>query len=654
MSEHQSGNAGRPDSIRIILVVTALALSIVGQILLHSTPIDDTVVIPTAVWVSVAAVLVFMLVQLYRPLPIFQKNTPSLANKGGLLWIAFAVFLSVLAAIASILFERYSLNNYVPVVSIWLMGALCYLLAFAPEKIPNFEWKEWFSSHRKELLILGAIFLLATILRFHNLGEYPRVIDGDEGRIGMYVLATGSGRLSNPFALWENIGAFYLQAINVVVSIFGPAPYSLRLLPAIAGTLAVVSTYLLARQVAGKRVALIAAFLLAISHTHIHFSRTSAVSYIQGTWLIPLEMYFFLSGLEKRSAWRAALAGVLLAIHMNIYLSAQIMLGVFAVYTLVAFILLKDSIRPAWRQALAFWGGFLITNIPGASYMLRHPAEFLSRMNAEGTFNSGWLANEILFTGKSTAQILAERVIHAFLSLIYYPALDFYGSLTPMLSLISGSLFLLGLAYALVKTRSPKFLLLNGYFWGATVAIGIFAIPPSADSYRMLVALPPALIMAAIALEEALDKLGISWQQKPYRHAFLVSIVLFSLLVFNIYTYYFDFLGQCRFGGDRQTRFASYLGNYVRGIQSESDIYLLSDNIFRYGSHDSVNFLTKSRPIINFPDPINTLSLVSGETIIASPPRIEELRAWARENPGGKLHYEYDCDNPILLSYEMP
>jgi len=552
------------------------------------------------------------------------------------------------------LFEKIKLNNYIPVVSIWLMGAFCYLMAFAPKQISRFNWKRWLVEHRKELLILGIIVLVAAYMRFDSLGEYPRVIDGDEGRIGEFAQATEAGRLANPFALWENIGALYLQAINMSISLFGATPFALRLLPAIAGTLAILSIYLLARQIGGREVAILAAIILAFSHTHIHFSRTSAVSYIQGTWLIPLEMYFLLSGLEKRSSWRVGLGGILLALHLNIYLSAQIMIGVLVIYSLLGLVLFKDSLRRAWRQSLVFWGGFLSTSIPGIIYMLRHPQEFLSRMNAEGTFNSGWLQNEILMTGKSSAQILFERVIHAFLSLIYYPTFDFYGSSTPMMSLISGTLFLLGMTYALVKTRSPRFLMLNGYFWGATVAIGIFAIPPSADSYRMLIALPAAVIMAAIGLVQLLDRLGVGWQQRPYRHAAIVAVVITNLMVFNVYTYYIDFLAQCRFGGDPQTRFASYLGNYVRTTARESDIYLLSNDTFRYGSHGSVDFLSQKRPIVNHPDPIDTLQPVSGEIIIANPDRIDELRAWMRKRPGGKFHAEYDCQNIILLSYQMP
>jgi len=643
-----------PQPFRSLLILLAILTVLLGLILLTTTPVNDTIPVPTAFWVIIFGAILFVAGLMYRSSPFLQTYFSKFSNIGSSIWILFSIFLSVLAAVASYLFEKDTLSNYIPVISIWLLAAVFYLAALIPVGVLQHNWREWFLSHKHELLILGAIFLLATAFRFYKLGDYPRVIDGDEGRIGLFAQGTVTGTLVNPYALWENIGALYLQAINFVISWLGASPFSLRLLPAIAGTLAIPSIYLLARQVSNKNVAIIAAILLAISHTHIHFSRTVAVSYIQGTWLIPLQLYFLLSGLEKRSSWRAGLAGILVAIDMSIYLSAQITIGIIVVYMLIAFLWLRGSFRPAWRQAVAFWEGFVLTFIPEGTYMLLHPDELFNRINENGTVNSGWLANEILLTGKSTVQILMERVGHAFLTLIYYPAIDFYGSPTPVLNLISGSLFILGLGYILVKTRSLKFLLLNGYFWGITVAIGVFAIPPSADSYRMLIALPGVFVITAIGLDQVLNKLGLAWHHRPYRYLTFVSTILASLLIFNVWTYYFDFLGRCRFGGDTQTRFASYLGNYVRSVQSEADIYLLSDDVFRYGTHGSTDFLTQERAIINLPEPINSQTFVAGETIIATPDRIDELRMWARENPGGELHFEYDCEKPILLSYQKP
>lgn len=654
MGEQNTPQPPAPNPVRVTLVLVTLLLALLGQIFLYTTPIDLNITAPTALWYSVVAFTLFVLVSFYKPIPALEKRISAIPIHGSVLWVFFAILLSTLAAIGSYLFEQYVLHNYIPIVSLWLIGAVSYLLAFIQIKELHFNWLTWLRTNRTELLGIGLISLAGFGMRFYQLGMYPRVINGDEGRIGLFAQGTTTGTLVNPFALWENIGALYLHAINVSISWLGANPIGLRFLAAIGGTLAIPALYLLARQISGKRVALLAAALLAMSHTHIHFSRTIAVSYIQGTWLIPLELYFFLTGLKKRSSWRAALGGILLAIHMSIYLSAQLTLGMLLVYIVIAFFLLPQEFRPAWKQALAFLGGFAITFIPEGSYMLRHPDEFLNRLNADGTFNSGWLPNEVLLTGKSTVQILAERIVHAFLSLIYYPAIEFYGSPTPMMSLITAVLLIMGLAYILAKTRSLSYLLLNGYFWGVTVAIGLFAVPPSADSYRMLIALPAAIIIASIGLEQILNFAGIDWEFSRLKYSLIVSSVMLSLLAFNVWTYYFDFVGQCRYGGDPQTRFASYLGKYVSAIESESRVYLLSDDVFRYGSHASVDFLTQKRPIINVPEPITSLNPVHDETIIASPNRVAELEAWAYANPGGQLHYNYDCANTILLAYQVP
>ncbi len=654
MDNQKPGQPVKPDPLHVFLVILALFIALFGQIFLYSTPVNSQKIIPDAFWLVVSGAALYTIALKLRSIPAFQKFFARISIPTWLIWIVISLALSIAAAVASRSFERNNLNNYVPVISFWMFAALCYLLAFLPVRVFRRDWKAWFIAHRREILFVGIILVIGIGLRFYKLGALPYVINGDEGIIGVFAKDTRNASNANPFALRENIGGLYLQVMNIVITLFGSTAFSLRLLPAIGGTLALISTYLLSRQIAGKRVAVLATFLLAVSHTHLNFSRTVAVTYIQGTWLIPLELYFLLSGLEKRSSWRAAVAGILLAVHMNIYISAQIVVGIVAIYMLVAFFLLKKSFRPAWKQVLVFWAGFLIIFIPEASFMLSHPAEFMSRFNADGTFTSGWLANEVLVTGKTGIRILGERVIHAFLSLIYYPANDFYGSTTPVISFITVIFLVLGLGYILVRFRSLKMLLLNGYFWGMTFAVGLFAVPPSADSYRMLMALPAALLIAALTLDQVMEKLGVGITVKPFQYKVLVSFVLASLFMFNVWVYFFDFVGQCRYGGDPQTRFASYLGTYVQGIKSEEDIYLLSNNVYRVGTHESVSYLTQRREIINVDDSIDGIQAVSGDIIIANPDRVSELHSWARSHPGGQLRFFYDCQNTIMLAYQVP
>ncbi len=639
---------------RRFMAFLAIFLVLIGQFLVFVQPVREGVVVPPYLWLSLLGIILFLLSQVLPPARAIQRIFHHFTFSGAVPWISAAVFLSALTIAMTIGFQRNAQFSYIPVITIWFLAGLCYITAFLNGFVTGSQWKEWFRQNRNELLIIAAITLAAALLRFYNLGEIPRVMDGDEGRLGLIAQVTVESELSNPFALWENFGALYLQAMNLVLRLFGTTLYAVRFLPAVSGVLAVPALYLLARYIAGRRVALIAAILLAISHTHIHFSRIGSVGYIHASWLVPLELYFLLSGLDKRSSWRTAIAGILLAIHFSVYLTAQIITGMLIIYMLLALLLLRSWFLPALRQAAVFWGGFLIMLLPQLYFILRNPNEFFNRLSENGTFQTGWLAETMTTTGQSAVQVLIGRVAHAFLSLIYYPSIDFYGSPSPTLGLIAAVLFMFGLGLALWLTRSPKFLLLNGYFWAATVSIGIFAIPPSADTYRMLIALPPAMILAALGLDVILTRLGMGWSTSRNAYAAASGVVIATLLVSNLWTYYGDFAGQCRYGDNFQGRFASYLGRYVASIEKESAIYLLSDPLYFYGSHASVDFLSQRRPIINVPEAADTLNLVSGETVIASPERIPELETWVRAHPGGDVHYQYDCTRTILMAYQLP
>ncbi len=621
---------------------------------------DTSAAINATIIILFAGVFLFTLIQIFfenqhKPPQFLQRLADRLPLSGASSWVVTALAFSLLAVMAMLLFEKAKITNYLPVLLIWSFAAVCYFIGFAKGHMSFSQWREWFKVHRYELLGVALVTLLAIALRFYRLGELPRVVNGDEGRAGIAALSTNAYPYVNPFALWENFGALYLQFINLCLSVFGSSPFSLRLAAAIGGSIAIPAVYLLARQISGHRVALIAAIFLAISHTHIHFSRTIAVAYIQGTWLIPFEFYFLLSGITKRSSWRTALGGMLLAFHYNVYLDAQIITALIFVYLVIAFIFLRSWIKPALQQVAVFWGGFAIMILPEFFFAWEHPADFFQQINKDGMFQTGWLAQEMVNTGANAAQIIIQRIVHTFLSLIYYPSFDFYGTSVPVLNMISAVLFLLGLALVFWKTRSPGFLLLNGHFWSGILAIAIFSLPASADSYRVLIVLPTVLIMAAIGLDYILTILGLGWESSRKMYVGVAAVIIASIMIFNTWTYYSDFLGQCKYGSDDgPTRFASYMGNYARDVDPEAPLYLLSDAVYVNGTHQSVAFLSHNRGITNLPDPIETVDFKPGSILIASPDRISELQAWADAHPAGKVHSEYDCGNLMLFTYQFP
>lgn len=148
---------------------------------------------------------------------------------------------------------------------------------------------------------------------------------------------------------------------------------------------------------------------------------------------MPLELYFFLSGLEKHSAGRLAVGGLLLGFHFNIYLDAQIIVVIVIVYLLIAVWLCRPLVQRIGYRLGIFWLGAGLTALPMLVYAWRHPNEFFNRLNVDGTFQSGWLADTMATTGQNALRILADRFTHALLSLNYYPAVDFYNVPAPCL-----------------------------------------------------------------------------------------------------------------------------------------------------------------------------------------------------------------------------
>jgi 4-amino-4-deoxy-L-arabinose transferase-like glycosyltransferase len=640
--------------IRGTFALLTVFLVIIGQTILYTSPARQETGMPVSLWLCIAGVILFIGSLAFRPPHFLQLIFSKVQFTESTPWVVVAIMLSLLATVSTVLFQKVGNLNYLPVISLWLSGAICYVAAFSKDIFSNLRWKSWLKTNRNEIIAIGVVALVGILVRFYHLGSIPRVINGDEGRLGLAAESTIKDPLSNPFALWDNIGALYLQGVNYVIKLFGATPFSLRLLPAIGGVLAIPALYLFARQVAGKRVALISAALLAFSHFHINFSRTAGADYIHTTWLVPLDLYFLVSGLEKRSLWQAALAGILLAIYFSVFQTAQITVVIVFIYMLAALLFFRSWFKAAGRQVLVFWGGFLVPLLPEAFYVWQHPSEFLARLGASGTFQTGWLSQTMASTGQSAVQILAGRVLHAFLSLIYYPALDFYGSPIPPLTLISATLFLIGLGVSLWRTHTQNYLLLNSYFLGFTLAVGIFAIPPSADTYRMLIALPAAILMAAIGLDQILAVVGLGWDMARLGYTLVASFTLLSLLATNLWTYFGDFAGNCRYADNLQGRFASYLGSYAHTVKPEDTIFLLSNDVYFYGSHASVDFLSQGRKIINVKESVDTVTVSSGEILVANPDRFDELKSWAAAHPGGGLQYFYDCSKTIMVVYQSP
>jgi 4-amino-4-deoxy-L-arabinose transferase-like glycosyltransferase len=130
-------------------------------------------------------------------------------------------------------------------------------------------------SRKTRFLLLAAILLFATFLRFYHLKTTPPGLFQDEamdGNNAVEVVETGKFQTfyvedDGREGLYVNLIALFLKQWPI------HEPWVIRLPAAVAGVLTVPAVYLLATELFGGEIALLAAFLCATSVWHIIFSR---------------------------------------------------------------------------------------------------------------------------------------------------------------------------------------------------------------------------------------------------------------------------------------------------------------------------------------------------------------------------------------------
>jgi hypothetical protein len=118
-------------------------------------------------------------------------------------------------------------------------------------------------------LILGAILLLATFLRFYKIDAQSLWYDeGNSARIAerslQLIVEGAAGDIHPPL---------YYLLLKVWRAVFGDGEAALRSFSAVCGVLTVLFTYLIGRDLFNRRVGLIAAFLLAVMPFAIYYSQ---------------------------------------------------------------------------------------------------------------------------------------------------------------------------------------------------------------------------------------------------------------------------------------------------------------------------------------------------------------------------------------------
>ncbi len=199
---------------------------------------------------------------------------------------------------------------------------------------------------RDAWLIVGLI-VVAAALRFLRLGQWN--FDSDE--IFM---------LRDSIDLQPGNARPLLYVLNhyVVLPFLPFDEFSLRLLPAIFGVLAVPTLYLMGRRLVGGRAALFGALLLTVSGLHIYYSQFArywTLVFLLST-IYPYALYI---GLRERNPRAFILGLVTGGLAVISHPASVLLMGGFGIWMALTY-LKRDQMARLWRQKSVQWGALLM------------------------------------------------------------------------------------------------------------------------------------------------------------------------------------------------------------------------------------------------------------------------------------------------------
>jgi len=540
---------------------------------------------------------------------------------------------------------------------LWLIGVVCFISTFLPslalksvgEAQPRLL--RWPHTHRGELAGLAALLLAALLVRGVDLEHIPANLGGDEGTQGAAALELVRPPLGNPFSTgWYSVPTMSFLAYGLAMRLFGESVAGLRALSALIGTGTVLTTFLLARELWGRRVAWLAAVALAGFHYHVHFSRLGSNQIADG-FFMTLTLWLLVRGLRSRREIYFALAGAAMGLGWYGYFGARLVGIVVALYLAWRAAAEHRFLARHGRALLILLGAALVVVAPLLFHYVDHPDALFSRPRQVSIFASGWLAREQEITGHSAASLMLQQFWKSISAFNY--TLDptfWYRPDIPLLDLVSGALFVLGLLWTLAHCRRPANGLLLLWFWLALI-LGWVVTENPPSSQRMTVIAPALALLVSLGLNwlarlaPRVSRLTFDVSRITY-YALLVPIVILNL------HYYFRVYTPTRVYGNPNSEVATELSRYLARQNDDCVVYFYAPP-FMYWGFGTFRFMASGVAGVDAP-PVGEgeppeIDPSRGMHFVFLPERLGELEIVRARYPGGLETPVYSIVDERLL-----
>jgi 4-amino-4-deoxy-L-arabinose transferase-like glycosyltransferase len=633
-------------------------------------PEAESMPVPVAVTASIRhSPLVLSPVEVFA---IRRYPLRALAAAGGATFSFLAGYIAI---------RRLPTDDFSALLWLWLIGVVWFLLAFVPPFSVRDVWSrllDWLRDHWVELAGLAALLLAALAVRAVDLEHIPVNLGGDEGTWGMESLAMFDGRLANPFGVrWFAFPSMSFLAWGLSMSLFGETVAGLRALSALLGAASVLTTFLLARELWGRRIAWLAAILLAFGHYHVHYSRL-AVNNIADALFVTLALWYLVRGLRSQRPYHFALAGAVMGLGWYGYFGARLLGVIVALYLAWRVVAERRFLARYWHLLVILLLAALVVATPLLLHYVRHPYDLDAGSNRVSIFASGWLAREQVITGRSATSLMLQQFCKSITA--FHHTLDptfWYRPSIPLLDVVSGVLFILGMVWAVAHWRPPLIPpkvgappssppklggkegggLLLLWFWLALI-LGWVVTENPPSSQRLVIVAPALALLVALGLNWLVE-LGQRVRGGDRRFWASVGVLLLVVVaVLNLH-YYFVIYTPTRVYGNPSAEVTTDLARYL--VQQDDDyVVYFHAPPWIYWDFGTLRFMARGVDGVDVPPPDEgeapVPDLTRGARFVFVPTRLEELDIVQARYPGGTTQVFYSTADARLLFtlYEVP
>jgi len=389
-------------------------------------------------------------------------------------------------------------------------------------------------------LVVG-ILLLAWGLRLCCLEAIPPGWRDDE-LIEIYALSGEvlAGRPTFYFTGASGHEPLYHTLRAGAIALWGVNSLTNRLLPIVSGTLAVPLTYRLSRRLFGRKIALLAAILMAAGFWPLMYSRFG----VRHQMLVPLALavFYFLWSADcptpAKARARMVASGVALAAALYTYTASRVIPFVLLAFGLYLALCRRERFRRWWRPLLVTLLLAAVLTAPMWAVIARGRSEAA----AQGVGADARLAELAVPLRELQAGNLRPLLENVWTTLGMFHATGdpewlYNVADRPVFNLLGGALLWAGVAICLFRWRQPRYFFL--LLWlGFGLAPTFISVPPASLSHSIL-AQPVVYILPILPLIEIKSQIvrlsahdEVANRKSQIRHLLLViCYLLFAIFV---------------------------------------------------------------------------------------------------------------------------